>query len=212
MKRSLFLRLVWAWLGLLGLLWLALEIPKLDIGTLFVVVVVGGCVLGILAVKFILPRIGDAVGTFVYSSGGGVEPDESSKAAAKVAQGDYKGAIVEYEKLLASNAEDTLAISEIAKLQAEKLNEPRSALVFLEAQIASRSWSQDNEAFLLDRLADIHLETLNNIEGALEVLEKIIAQFPNTRHSANAHHRVNEIHKAQFKALNQQRHPHVGDA
>lgn len=212
MNRSLILRLGWVGLGLLAILWLAVKIPKLEIGTLFAVVLVGGCVLGLLAVKFILPRIGDAVGAFFYSSGEIAGPESSSKAAAKMAQGDFTGAIAEYEKMLASNPGDTLAISEIAKLHAEKLDDPRRAAAFLEAQISCRSWNEEDGAFLLFRLADVHEKALHDFDGALEVLARVISQFPNTRHSANAHHRVHEIQQAQFKALSHQGPSNKGDA
>lgn len=217
MNRSFILRLGWIGLGLLVFFWLALEIRLLEIGTQFAVVLVGGCVLGILAVKFILPRIGDAVGTFIYSSGERAGPESSPKEAARLAQGDlaqgdYGGAIIEYERMLVDNPEDTLAISEIAKLWAERLHDPQRAIAFLETQIESRVWGQEDGAFLLFRLADIHLEALGDFGGALAVLEKVTSQFPNTRHSANAHHRVNEIHQAQFKALRHQHPTNASDA
>lgn len=212
MNRSLILRLGWVGFGLLVILWLAVEIPKLDIGTLFAVVVLGGCVLGILVAKFILPRVGDAVGAFIYWSGEIAGPESSSKAAAKLAQGDYTGAIAEYEKILVSNPGDTLAISEIAKLHAEKLNDPQRAMAFLETQISSRSWSEEDGAFLLFRLADVHEEALHDFDGALEVLGRVISRFPNTRHSANAHHRLHEIHQARSQALSHQRPSSKADA
>lgn len=212
MNRSFLLRLACVGLVLLGVLWLAQVLTQLDIGTLFVVVVVGGCVVGILAVKFILPRVADAVTAFLYSSGGVAGPEKSTQASAKIAQGDYAGAVVEYERLLAINPEDTLAIWEIARLRAEKLAEPKLAVSFLETQITNRTWSQDKGAYLLFRLAELHQDTLNDFDGALAVLERVMAQFPNTCHSANAHHRVNEIHQAQFKALTHQRQPEVKDA
>ena len=202
----------WVGLGLLVILWLGMKIPKLEIGTLFAVVLVGGCVLGLLAVKFLLPRIGDAVGAFFYSSGEIAGPESSSKAAAKLAQGDYSGAIAEYGNMLASNPGDILAISEIAKLQAEKLDDPHGAVAFLETQISSRAWNEEDGAFLLFRLVDVHEQALHDFDGALEILGRVISQFPNTRHSANAKHRVHEIHQAQFKALSHQRPPSKGDA
>jgi len=212
MNRSLILRLGWVGLGLLVILWLAVEIPKLEIGTLFAVVLVGGCLLGVLAVRFILPRIGDAVGAFFYSSGEIAGPESSSKAAARMAQGDFTGAIAEFETMLASNPGDTLAISEIAKLLAEKLDDPQKAAAFLETQISSRSWSEEDGAFLLFRLADVHEQALHDFDGALEVLGRVISQFPNTRHSANAHHRVHEIQQARSQPMNHQRPSSKGDA
>jgi tetratricopeptide (TPR) repeat protein len=173
--------------------------------SVFIYVILLGCICAVLVVKYVLPWIGDAVSTSVFSSGEVVRPDESMKAAAKVAQGDYEGAIVEHEKALAENPKQSFAVAEIAKICSLKLGDPQRALRVLEERLAGTEWSEDDAAFLRFRIVDICTEDLQDYEKAREVLQQVIANFPNTRHSANAHHKLGEVEQAQFKALQAQR-------
>jgi hypothetical protein len=86
-----------------------------DDGMMLVYFFTVGLAVGLLIVKYVLPAFGDAVGTMVYSSGEKVQPTESHKAAAKVAQGDYEGAIAEHEKSLSADPSQTYPIAEIAQ-------------------------------------------------------------------------------------------------
>lgn len=155
---------------------------------------------GILFVTVVLPRIGDAVGTVMYSSGEEVEPDENMKAAAKVAAGDYEGAISEYKKIMASKPDDIHPVSEIAKLLAEKLHQPDQALVFLQGTLESKSWEEDHAAFLMFRMVDIYTQQ-KAFEAAKDILEQVAGNFPGTRHSANARHKIGELEQIEYKEL-----------
>ncbi len=157
-------------------------------------------VVGFFFVLVILPKFGDAVGTVMYSSGEEIAPDEGMKAAAKMAAGDYEGAIEEFNKLLQSKPEDVHAISEIAKTYADKLHEPEKALAFLNEKIESQEWTPDNAAFLLFRFFDVQAH-MQDFEAARGTLENIIGTFPDTRHSANARHKITELQEAEFKQL-----------
>jgi hypothetical protein len=44
-----------------------------------------------------------------------------------------------------------------------------------------------------------------------EILEQVVAHFPNTRHSANAHHRINELDQMKYKQTTEQRIKSRGD-
>ena len=159
---------------------------------------------GFLFVTVILPQLGDAVGTMMYSSGEEIRADEGMKAAAKMAAGDYHGAIEEYQKALAEKPDDTFTISEIAKIKADKLGQPDEALTYLQENLESREWPQDDAAFLMFRVADIYTNA-ESWEGAKITLEQIIGDFPGTRHSSTAKHRISELDQAQFKKLQAQR-------
>ena len=189
-------------IGLIGVFlgWLVRRLQGLDPGTTFVIVLFVGAGLGVLAAKVILPRIGDAVGAFFYAPGGVLITDEGTKGAARLAQGDYAGAIAEYEAELQQKPDDTLAIGEIAKIHAERLNDPETALNFLKTQLASRAWQPDGAAFILFRSAGIRADVMKDFAGAQAALEQVIATFPNTRHSANAHHKLNELAIQRLKA------------
>jgi outer membrane protein assembly factor BamD (BamD/ComL family) len=55
------------------------------------------------------------------------------------------------------------------------------------------------------RLAEIQQDKRKDLPAAQDVLEQIIANFPNTKHSANAHHKLQEVQQQQFKELAAQR-------
>lgn len=200
MNPTLFIRLCVTGLIVLGGVYLVVKLPSMDVGSQFVITVIGGTILGILAVKYVVPRIGDAVGTLFYSSGETIGPDNSVVASAKVAQGDYAGAIAEYEALLKEEPDNTLFIYEIAKIRAHMLDDPQSALNFLQEQLEGRDWTEDDAAFLMFRIAELHVDAFSDFTSAESVLQQVIAEFPNTRHSANAHHRIHEVQHAQMKA------------
>ncbi len=160
---------------------------------------------GLLAVKFFIPWLGDLMGEAVFSSGEKVEQDHMTKAAARIAQGDYPGAIEQYEKMLDEKPDDPFPVAEIAKIHAERLHDAQAALKVLEAHLQSKDWPVDDAAFIMFRIADVHLTHRHDFETARDMLEQVIGNFPNTRHSANAHHRMSELEQMQYKLLMDQR-------
>ena len=160
---------------------------------------------GIYFVMVVLPKFGDAVGTVMYSSGESVTADESMRAAAKMAAGDYEGAISEYEKVLKEKPDDPFPVSEIGKIYAEKLEDPARAIAFMQEHLESKEWNEENAAFLMFRIADVHTHQRHDYDSAKDILEQVAGNFPGTRHSANARHRINELEQAQFKELQTRR-------
>lgn len=178
---------------------------RADDGMKLVYFIALGAGAGFIFVKYVLPRFGDALGTLVFSSGEEVHQDEGLKAAAKLAQGDYEGAIAEHEKTLAKDPVQTFPAAEIAKICAEKLHDPQRALQVLLKHQSSRDWAEDDAAFLRFRLAELHAAHRHDVAAARNVLEQIIADFPNTRHSANANHKIHELEQAEYKQMMEQR-------
>jgi tetratricopeptide (TPR) repeat protein len=170
-----------------------------DVGLTFVYFVTLGAAGGFLAVKYFIPWLGDAVGTALFSSGEQVGDDPSLKAAAKLAQGDYEGAIAEHEKNLANDPSQVFPIGEIAKICADKLHDPARALHVLSSHLQARDWPEDDAAFLRFRMADIEIDKCRDYAAARALLEKIMLDFPDSRHRANAHHRLNELEQLEFK-------------
>jgi tetratricopeptide (TPR) repeat protein len=159
---------------------------------------------GIFFVMVILPKLGDAVGTVMYSSGEEVRADSSMRAAACMAAGDYDGAIDEYKKAIAEKPGDPFPVSEIAKIYSDKHKDSARALTYLQAHLESHEWAEDNAAFLMFRIVDIHTHE-HRLEEAKDILEQIVGNFPGTRHAANAKHKINEVEQLQFKELQAQR-------
>ena len=205
MNTSLIIRLCIIGLAILLLMIAWEQLKNANPGMLFIGFIALGTVAGVLGVKYLIPWIGDAVGTFFYSSGEEVQMDGSMKAVAKVAQGDYEGAIEEYEEMLRNEPEKPFPIAEMGKIYAEKLKDPQKALAVIQKHLNSREWSEDDAAFLMFRMVDIQVDPLGDFEGARDRLQQIIGAFPNTRHSANAHHRMNEVEQQQFKLAMDQR-------
>ena len=160
---------------------------------------------GVMFVTIILPGIGDAVGTVMYSSGEAVTKSEGMQAAAKMAAGDYEGAIGHYEKMLEDKPDDPFPVAEIAKIHAERLHDPHSALAALSNHLQIRDWPVDDAAFIMFRISEVYMTHLHDFGAARDMLEQVIGNFPNTRHSANAHHKVTEIEQAEFAYLQSQR-------
>lgn len=187
----------------LALVWNAVK--KADDGMKLVAVITIGLIGGLLMVKFVIPWIGDAMGEAVFSSGEVLEQDEMTKAAASISQGDYQGAIEHYEKMLEDKPDDPFPVAEIAKVYAERLHQPDDALRVLSQHLQSKDWPVDDAAFIMFRIADVQLTHRHDFDAARDMLEQIISNFPNTRHSANAHHKTSEIEQAQYKYLMDQR-------
>lgn len=205
MNRELIIRLCLAVLAILIVMLLWNAVKGADDGMKLVFVIVMGVIGGILMVKFVIPWIGDAFGEAVFSSGEKVEQDEMTKAAACISQGDYAGAISHYEKMLDDKPDDPFPVAEIAKIHAERLHDPHAALRALEEHLQSKDWPVDDAAFLMFRIADVHLTHLHDFETAHDMLEQVVGNFPNTRHSANAHHKISELEQAQYKLIMEQR-------
>ncbi len=176
-----------------------------DMGMMLVYFICLGTVAGLLVVKYFLPWFGDAVGTAVYFSGERVGPGEGTEASAKLAHGDYEGAIAEHEKTLAEDPAQSLLVVEIAKICADKLHDPQRALQVLQKHLTARAWPEDDAAFLRFRIVEIHLQALKDFARARTLLEQIVADYPNTRHSANAHHKLHELEQVEYKHLTDQR-------
>lgn len=205
MATSLIVRICTIALIIIGVIigWQAID--KDNPGTQLIYMIVVGVIGGLAGVKYLIPWIGDTLGTFFFSSGEQVVMDDSMKAVAKLAQGDYQGAITEYEKISKEKPDDSFPVAEIAKIYSDKMGDPQRALSFLQERLEAKAWEEDSAAFLMFRMVDIHADKLKDYQAAHDLLEQVIANFPNTRHSANAHHKLNEVQQAQFKAITEQR-------
>jgi tetratricopeptide (TPR) repeat protein len=190
---------------LLGLAWLTFVLfhearianqqPDVDasrVVLLFGSVVLIGGVAGVLFVLMVMPSIGDAIGNFFFQPNQQAARDPHADAQAALARGDYAAAIDEYRNALKSEPQDTLAYSEIAKISCEHLADPATAAQALE-QALEREWTPDDAAFLSTRLVDVYWQHQRDGRSARAMLLQIIESLPNTRHAANAQHRLHEI-------------------
>lgn len=168
------------------------------IDLLFALVLIGGAVLGVIIAKLTLPPLGDAAAADVFlpESEIAVEPESfvaTDPAALLVEQGDYERAIWVYTKALRAHPDDTRVVFEITQVCVAHLNDPGRAVNFLDQQLATGSWDSDGLAFLLFRKADILAQFREQHSAAREVLESIVQRFPDTPHSARAHHLMHQL-------------------
>lgn len=198
MTRSLFIRLCVVGLVVIAAALLMLEVGHMAIDLLFALVLIGGAVLGLVIAKLILPRLGDAVGGSLYlpASETSVEiasDDQTDPAALLLEQGDYEGALRHYEEALLAHPDDTRLVFEITQVCVAHLNDPGRAVSFLDQQLATGTRDSDGLAFLLFRKVEILVQCREQHSAAREVLESIVQRFPDTPHSARAHHLMHQI-------------------
>lgn len=161
---------------------------------LFGAVVLVGGVTGVLFVVMIMPAIGDLVGNFFFQPDQKLIRTPHDVALGACARGDFEAAIEAYEKALEEDPSDTLAHSEIAKIQCEQFGDPSAAAATLEAAL-QRDWPVEDAAFLSSRLVDVYWKHQRDARQARALLLQIIEAMPGTRHASNAEHRLHEIER-----------------
>lgn len=170
------------------------------LGKLILLYFVIAIIVGFAIVSWVIPWISERIGTMMYSSGEEPEPDPRGRALALVAQGDYEGAIDEFRSLMKDRPDDRGPVVEIAKIYQDRLHNAEAAISTFEQALAAKAWPDDDRAFFLARLADINLEARADYDRARALLQQIQSEFPESRHSANATHRLHEVDQAEFKA------------
>jgi len=152
-------------------------------------------VTGVVIAISVVPAIGEWIGGFFYNPGEKMERDPHTVAQAKVAQGDYEGAIESYLAIYEENPHDTLAVSEMAHIYCDRLASPESAASVLE-QALDTDLPPEEAASLSSRLVDVYWKYQHDAENAKALLMQIAETLPDTKHAANAIHRIHEIDRA----------------
>ncbi len=147
---------------------------------------------GIVFVIHVLPAIAHRFTHAVYDSAEMVEKDPMHDARAKVAQGDWPGAIEAFRAAAAADPLNRLPYVEIAKIQIDQLEDPAAAVDTLRHAIEGQEWQENDAAYLMFRLAEIYETSLGDHNSAATIMNQVIDQFPETRHSANARHKLRE--------------------
>lgn len=149
-------------------------------------------IVGILFAVYLLPFFAQRVTHAVYDSGEMVEKDVMHDARSLVAQGDYEGAIAAFRQAAAKEPLNRLPWVEIAKIQKSTLHDPAAAIETIRHALESQEWELNDAAFFLFRLAEMYDEHEGNRESARAIMRQVVDEFPNTRHSANAKHKLHE--------------------
>ena len=67
-----------------------------------------------------------------------------------------------------------------------------AAIQTIRHALESQEWEINDAAYFLFRLAELYDEVEGNRATAVAIMNQVIEQFPGTRHSANASHKLHE--------------------
>jgi len=144
----------------------------------------------------LLPLLGEFAGGFLFNPNEEIERDPHASALAKLAAGDFQGAIDDYREVYEDDPQDTHAATEIVRLYCEKLNEPDPAAEFLIGALSYPDRTKEEIAFFSQRLVDVCWIHQHDAIRARAILIKIAEDMPETREAANALHRLQEIERS----------------
>ena len=147
---------------------------------------------GIFAVVHLLPFFAQRLTHAVYDSGEMVEKDVMHDARSLLAQGNYEGAIAAFQQAAAAEPLNRLPWVEIAKIYKDNLGDPASAVATIRHALESQAWEVNDAAYFLFRLAELYDEVDGDRASAVAIMNQVVEQFPGTRHSANATHKLHE--------------------
>jgi len=151
--------------------------------------------IGILFVVHILPAIAQFFTRSVYDSGEKVEQDVMHNARSLMAQGEYEAAILELQNVIAAEPGNRMPWVEIAKIQREHMQNPQAAIETIRTAIETVVWQVNDAAYFMFRLAELYDEINGDRATAAAIMRQVIDLYPNTRHSANANHKLVEWNK-----------------
>lgn len=143
----------------------------------------------------LLPLLGELVGNIMFTPNQQIERSPHGDALAKLAAGDFEGAIEEYKSVFDDDPLDTHAASEVVRLYCEKLHDPEPAMSFLVEALSIPDRTPEDIAFLSQRMVDVCWNHKHDGIHARAILIKIAEDMPETREAANAVHRLQEIER-----------------
>lgn len=148
--------------------------------------------IGIVFVTQVLPAIAQKITHAVYDSNEQVEPDALHAARVLMAQGEWEDAIGAFRAAAAEDPFNRMPYVEIAKIQKVYLEDAGAAIVTLREAVEGQEWQENDAAFLMFRLAELYDEDAGDRESAVAIMEQVMEQFPETRHSANARTKLHD--------------------
>lgn len=168
------------------------EGEKLIYGLLLTLMSCG--VVGIFVGVYLIPFVAQKATHAIYDSGEKVEQvhDDMREARSLIAQGEFPAAVEALGRVVGEDPGNRMAWAEMARIHRQQLEDPGSAIAVLHEALTAHEWPVDDAAFLLFRVAEIHDQDLGDRMMARAVMQQVIEQFPQTRHSANATHKLHE--------------------
>lgn len=149
-------------------------------------------IVGLVLVVYLLPLFAQKLTHAVYDSGELLEKDLMREAHSLLAQGEYELAIEAFKKVASEDPYNRLPWVEIAKVYRVNLHDPTTALSTLREALESKDWPVDDAAYLMFRIAELYDEDFDDRATATGIMHQVVEEFPETRHSANAAHKLRE--------------------
>ena len=159
---------------------------------LIIAVFVLAGLVGVLVVLTILPSLAHKFTHAIYDSGEIIEKDPMHDAHSLLAQGKYAEAVEAFKAAARADSFNRLPWVEIAKIQRLHLHDPDAAIHTLRTALEGQEWPMNDAAFLIFRLAEIYDEDRGDRTTAGALMQQVMDEFPETRHSANARHKLHE--------------------
>lgn len=147
----------------------------------------------IIFTAYLLPDLVHRFTHMFYGSDEQAETDPMHDARALFAQGDYPAAIEAYRHVAKEQPENRFPWVEIAKIQHDNLEDPDAAIATLREALQSHEWRVNDAAFFMFRLAEMYEVDKADQPTAIDILMQVVDTFPETRHAANATHRLREL-------------------
>ena len=147
---------------------------------------------GVLFVVFVLPAMAHKFTHAIYDSGEMVQSDPMHDAHSLLAQGDYEGAVAAFKEAAKADPLNRLPWVEISKIQRVQFKDPDAAIATLRGALEGQEWQMNDAAYLLFRLAELYDEDREDRTTAAAIMAQVMEEFPETRHSANARHKLHE--------------------
>lgn len=157
---------------------------------------------GVFFVVQILPSLAHRFTHAIYDSAEMMDNDVMHDARSLLAQGDYHGAIAAFRLAAAADPLNRLPWVEIAKIYKDNLGDPAGAVQTIRHALESQEWEVNDAAYFLFRLAELYDEVEGDRASARVIMQQVVDQFPGTRHSANASHKLYDWDLADAAALN----------
>lgn len=143
----------------------------------------------------VVPFLGELWANAFFSPPGEIEKDPHSAARARLAQGDYAGAVAEFQAVLEKDPSDRHALNEIVRLYCEKLDDPASAERVL-GEALGHDLPHEEAAFIADRLVDVYWNYQGDFERARALLAQVAESLQGTQYEAAAKQRLLEIEQS----------------
>ena len=103
------------------------------------------------------------------------------------------GAIDAYREVATEQPDNRFPWLEISKIQHDNLEDPDAAIKTLREALESSDWRVNDAAFFMFRIAEMYEVDKKDQAQAVAILQQVVETFPETRHSANATHRLREL-------------------